>query len=91
MHRRGLGGGMDSDSCTCVLDSVSDMKPSFLEQCCVSCGFPSCIFVHTFFFFRTKLSHNAAFVSIPIGLEGNMRGIIDLVEERSMYFEGPFG
>lgn len=40
---------------------------------------------------RTKLSHNAAFVNIPIGLEGNMRGIIDLVQERSMYFEGPFG
>lgn len=40
---------------------------------------------------RTKLNHNAAFVSIPIGLEDNMRGIIDLVEERSMYFEGPFG
>uniref|UniRef100_A0A7N8Y7I2 Elongation factor G, mitochondrial n=1 Tax=Mastacembelus armatus TaxID=205130 RepID=A0A7N8Y7I2_9TELE len=40
---------------------------------------------------RSKLNHNAAFVSIPIGLEGNMRGIIDLIEERSMYFEGPFG
>ncbi|KAG7480407.1 elongation factor G, mitochondrial [Solea senegalensis] len=40
---------------------------------------------------RTKLNHNAAFVSIPIGLEGNMRGIIDLVQERSIYFEGPFG
>uniref|UniRef100_A0A3Q3JSV0 Elongation factor G, mitochondrial n=1 Tax=Monopterus albus TaxID=43700 RepID=A0A3Q3JSV0_MONAL len=40
---------------------------------------------------RTKLNHNAAFVNIPIGLEGNMRGIIDLVDERSMYFEGLFG
>ncbi|KAL7401195.1 hypothetical protein ABVT39_024683 [Epinephelus coioides] len=40
---------------------------------------------------RTKLNHNAAFVSIPIGLEDNMRGIIDLVEQRSVYFEGPFG
>ncbi|KAM6932854.1 elongation factor G, mitochondrial [Lycodopsis pacificus] len=40
---------------------------------------------------RTKLNHNAAFVSIPVGLEGNIRGIIDLVEERTMYFEGPFG
>ncbi|KAF7668928.1 hypothetical protein LDENG_00269350 [Lucifuga dentata] len=40
---------------------------------------------------RTKLNHNAAFINIPIGLEGNMKGIIDLVEERSMYFEGPFG
>uniref|UniRef100_A0A8D3D3D5 Elongation factor G, mitochondrial n=1 Tax=Scophthalmus maximus TaxID=52904 RepID=A0A8D3D3D5_SCOMX len=40
---------------------------------------------------RTKLNHNAAFVNIPIGLEGNMRGIIDLVQEQSIYFEGPFG
>ncbi|RVE64914.1 hypothetical protein OJAV_G00130400 [Oryzias javanicus] len=40
---------------------------------------------------RSKLNHNAAFVNIPIGLEGNMKGIIDLIEERSMYFEGPFG
>ncbi|XP_012736661.2 elongation factor G, mitochondrial [Fundulus heteroclitus] len=40
---------------------------------------------------RSKLNHNAAFVNIPIGLEGNMRGIIDLIEERSMYFDGPFG
>ena len=40
---------------------------------------------------RTKLQHNAAFLNIPMGLEGNIKGIIDLVEERSMYFEGPFG
>ncbi|CAJ1065373.1 elongation factor G%2C mitochondrial [Xyrichtys novacula] len=40
---------------------------------------------------RSKLNHNVAFVNIPIGLEGNMSGIIDLVEERSMYFDGPFG
>lgn len=40
---------------------------------------------------RTKLNHNAAFVNIPIGLEGNLRGIVDLIEERSILFEGPFG
>ncbi|KAJ8280346.1 hypothetical protein GJAV_G00053460 [Gymnothorax javanicus] len=40
---------------------------------------------------RTKLNHNAAFVQIPMGVEGNLRGIIDLIEERSLYFEGPFG
>ncbi|XP_010870501.1 elongation factor G, mitochondrial [Esox lucius] len=40
---------------------------------------------------RTKLNQNAAFVNIPIGLEGHVKGIIDLVEECSMYFEGPFG
>uniref|UniRef100_A0A096M2Z6 Elongation factor G, mitochondrial n=1 Tax=Poecilia formosa TaxID=48698 RepID=A0A096M2Z6_POEFO len=40
---------------------------------------------------RSKLNHNAAFLNIPMGLEGNMSGIIDLIEERSIYFEGPFG
>ncbi|XP_035241776.1 elongation factor G, mitochondrial isoform X3 [Anguilla anguilla] len=40
---------------------------------------------------RTKLNHNAALVQIPMGLEGNLRGIIDLIQERSLYFEGPFG
>uniref|UniRef100_A0A8C8RX87 Elongation factor G, mitochondrial n=1 Tax=Pelusios castaneus TaxID=367368 RepID=A0A8C8RX87_9SAUR len=40
---------------------------------------------------RSKLNHNAAFVQIPIGLEGNFRGIIDLIEERAMYFDGDFG
>ncbi|XP_017280245.1 elongation factor G, mitochondrial [Kryptolebias marmoratus] len=40
---------------------------------------------------RSKLNHNAAFVNIPMGLEGNIRGIVDLIEERSLYFDGPFG
>jgi hypothetical protein len=42
--------------------------------------------------FRTKLNHNAAFVNIPIGLGGvDAKDIIDFLEERSMYFKGPFG
>ncbi|XP_045667723.1 elongation factor G, mitochondrial [Ursus americanus] len=40
---------------------------------------------------RSKLSQNAAFMQIPIGLEGNFRGIIDLIEERAIYFDGDFG
>lgn len=40
---------------------------------------------------RTKLNQNAAFVNIPIGLEGNLQGIVDLIEERSIFFDGPFG
>ncbi|CAK6963447.1 elongation factor G%2C mitochondrial [Scomber scombrus] len=40
---------------------------------------------------RTKLNQNAAFVNIPIGLEGDIRGLIDLIGERTMYFDGPFG
>ncbi|KAM9378510.1 elongation factor G, mitochondrial [Phaethornis superciliosus] len=40
---------------------------------------------------RSKLKHNAAFVQIPIGLEGNFKGIIDLIEERAIYFDGSLG
>ncbi|OXB63127.1 hypothetical protein ASZ78_000359 [Callipepla squamata] len=40
---------------------------------------------------RSKLKHNAAFVQIPIGLEGNFKGVIDLIEERAIYFDGALG
>lgn len=44
-----------------------------------------------FLFFRSKLSQNAAFMQIPIGLEGDFKGIIDLIEEQAIYFDGDFG
>ncbi|PKU32287.1 elongation factor mitochondrial [Limosa lapponica baueri] len=40
---------------------------------------------------RSKLKHNAAFVQIPMGLEGNFKGVIDLIEERAIYFDGALG
>ncbi|KAK7083925.1 elongation factor EF-G [Halocaridina rubra] len=40
---------------------------------------------------RSKLHHNAAFVQLPIGLESNTKGIIDLIGKKALYFKGDFG
>lgn len=40
---------------------------------------------------RSKLKHNAAFIQLPIGLESSCTGIVDLVAQKAMYFEGDFG
>ncbi|XP_076245527.1 mitochondrial translation elongation factor G 1 [Calliopsis andreniformis] len=40
---------------------------------------------------RNKLYHNAAFLQLPIGLEGNNKGIVDIVSQKALYFEGNCG
>ena len=40
---------------------------------------------------RSKLNHNAAFVQLPIGLESHNKGVIDLITEKAIYFQGRFG
>lgn len=40
---------------------------------------------------RSKLGHNAAFLQLPIEDEGNVKGIVDLIHKRSIYFNGDYG
>ncbi|EFA04773.2 elongation factor G, mitochondrial [Tribolium castaneum] len=40
---------------------------------------------------RSKMNHNAAFIQLPIGLEGDCKGVIDLIQRKALYFEGNFG
>jgi elongation factor G len=40
---------------------------------------------------RDKLNHNAVMVQIPIGLENELNGIIDLVRMKAYYFDGAKG
>ncbi len=40
---------------------------------------------------RQKLKHNAAAIQIPIGLETNLKGLVDLVKMRAFNFSGDYG
>jgi elongation factor G len=40
---------------------------------------------------RTKLGHNAIALQLPIGLEIDLEGVIDLVSMRALYFDGDNG
>ncbi|XP_041970384.1 elongation factor G, mitochondrial [Aricia agestis] len=40
---------------------------------------------------RSKMHHNAAFIHLPIGLEKECQGILELIEERAVYFDGDYG
>ncbi|CAH1957844.1 unnamed protein product [Acanthoscelides obtectus] len=40
---------------------------------------------------RSKMNHHAAFIQLPIGLESNCKGIVDLVSQKAIYFEGDHG
>ena len=40
---------------------------------------------------RQKLNQNPVLMQIPIGLEGNFSGVVDLISMKALYFEGPSG
>ena len=43
------------------------------------------------YYCRAKLHHNAAAVHIPIGLEGQHKGVVDIINRKAYFFEGNLG
>ena len=40
---------------------------------------------------RSKLGHHAAFLQLPMGRESNFKGLVDVISDRAIYFDGDYG
>ena len=40
---------------------------------------------------RARLNHKTALMQLPVGLEGDLAGVVDLVTMKAVYFDGPYG
>jgi elongation factor G len=40
---------------------------------------------------REKLNHNAVLMEIPVGLEADFSGVVDLITMKAIYFDGAYG
>ena len=40
---------------------------------------------------RSKLGHHAALLQLPIGKDSGVKGLIDIVRDRAIYFDGQYG
>jgi len=82
-------GGIQSQSITVDRQMKRYKIPSiaFVNKCDRSGGDPYRVTRHL----REKLGHNAAMMQIPIGLEADFVGVVDLVSMKAIYFDGDFG
>ncbi|MBW2599214.1 MAG: elongation factor G [Deltaproteobacteria bacterium] len=82
-------GGVQSQSITVDQQMKRYKVPcvAFINKCDRSGANPS----HVIDQLRAKLGHNAVAIQIPIGLENNFQGIVDLVSMKAVYFDGENG
>ncbi len=82
-------GGVQSQSITVDQQMKRYKVPcvAFINKCDRSGANPSRVITQL----RSKLGHNAVAMQMPIGLENNFQGIIDLISMKAIYFKGENG
>ncbi len=82
-------GGVQSQSITVDQQMKRYKVPSiaFINKCDRSGANPERVIEQL----RDKLGHNAVAMQIPIGLEADFVGVVDLVEMKAVYFDGDNG
>ena len=82
-------GGVQSQSITVDQQMKRYKVPciAFVNKCDRSGANPSRVINQL----REKLGHNAVAMQIPIGLEADLRGVVDLVKMKAIYFDGENG
>ena len=82
-------GGVQSQSITVDRQMTRYKVPriAFINKCDRSGANPERVVQQL----REKLNHNAVMMQIPIGLEADLEGIVDLVSMKALYFDGENG
>lgn len=82
-------GGVQSQSITVDHQMKRYKVPciAFINKCDRSGANPDRVIIQL----REKLGHNPAVLQIPIGLETNFQGVIDLISMKALYFDGQNG
>ncbi len=82
-------GGVQSQSITVDQQMKRYKVPciAFINKCDRSGANPARVIEQL----RTKLGHNAVALQIPIGLETDFKGVVDLISMKALYFDGDNG
>jgi len=82
-------GGVQSQSITVdrQMNRYQVPRIAFINKCDRSGANPYKV-VHQL---HDKLNHNAVLMQIPLGLEGELEGVVDLISMKALKFEGPYG
>jgi len=82
-------GGVQSQSITVDLQMKRYHVPciAFINKCDRSGANPFAVIEQI----KEKLGHNAVAMQIPLGLEADLRGVVDLVHMQCLYFDGSSG